>query len=624
MGRLLFSIVACAWLFTVPASIAQPNIGVTYFQQRCAQCHAVDPARSDTSIHAPPRADLALLSPERILAAITTGIMAPNAQGLTQDQRAAIAESLAGRPLGTDAPSGVPMAGECEAKTMAFPDPSKSPMWNGWGRDLANSRFQPSEAAGMTAADIGRLQLKWAFGFPGGDTAYGQPTVVSGRVFVGNNNGHVYAIDAKTGCYYWAYTANAAVRTAISIGRVAASKSGYAAYFGDLNAFIYAVDALTGAPIWKIKVDDQPYARITGSPVLAAGKLIVPVGSLEEKAAGVATYECCRFRGKVIALDPGTGKVIWSTYTIPGPAKPTRVSSEGVQFWGPSGAAIWSSPTVDADTKTVYVTTSNSYSGPAVNSDAVIALNLITGKMLWVQQLTKDDVWQTGCLANSRAPPKNAVNCADVVGPDYDVATPVIPRTLPNGKRILLVGAKSGVVHALDPDNQGEFLWEARVGQGGTGGGVQWGMAADSEQLYASVSDPPGPDQGGITAIRYATGEKVWQTPSPYVPCMGGDAARGCVKAQWAAVTVIPGIVFSGAQNGYLRGYSTSTGAIIWEFDTRRVYETVNGVPAKGGSLNGPGPAFAEGMMFLNSGYGIGGGTSGEPGNVLLGFALGK
>jgi polyvinyl alcohol dehydrogenase (cytochrome) len=623
MGRRDFIIVAFGSLLTSRVSIAQPNMGVTYFEQRCAQCHVTDPSRANPAVHAPLRADLSVLSPERILEAITTGIMAPNAQGLSQEQRVAIAESIAGRPMGTAADS-TPMTGKCENNTVEFPDPVKSPMWNGWGRDLANSRYQTAEAAGMTVADIGRLQLKWAFGFPGGDTAFGQPTIVSGRVFVGNNNGHVYSLDAKTGCHYWAFSADAAVRTAVTIAKTKASKSGYAAYFADLKGFTYAVDALTGAPVWKVKVDDQPYARITGSPVIAGGKLIVPVASLEEKAAGTSTYECCRFRGKVLALNPATGKVIWSSYTIPEPAKPTKISSQGVQFWGPAGASIWSAPTVDLDKNTVYVTTSNSYSGPAINSDAVIAFDLTTGKMLWAMQMTKDDIWETGCVPYSTAPPRTPVNCADVPGPDFDVAASVIPRTLPDGKRILLVAAKSGVVHALDPDNKGAVLWEARVGRGSTGGGVQWGMAADDSQVYASVSDLPGPEQGGITAIKYATGEKVWQTPSPYVICVGAEAARGCVKAQWAAVTAIPGVVFSGAQNGYLRGYSTSTGAIIWEFDTRRPYETVNGVPAKGGSLNGPGPTFAGGMMFLNSGYGVGGGTSGEPGNVLLGFGLGK
>jgi polyvinyl alcohol dehydrogenase (cytochrome) len=185
------------------------------------------------------------------------------------------------------------------------------------------------------------------------------------------------------------------------------------------------------------------------------------------------------------------------------------------------------------------------------------------------------------------------------------------------------------MVFALDPDHQGAILWQTRVGKGGTNGGVQWGMASDGQKVYAAVSDlvrkgaapgtiqvglPPDPTQGGgLTALRISSGEKVWYAAAPQ-PC----SRPNCSPAQPAAVTAIPGVVFSGSDDGHLRAYATEDGHLLWDIDTARDYQTVNGVPAKGGSLDGAGPVIAGGMLFVNSGYARNGGM---PGNVLLAFA---
>jgi polyvinyl alcohol dehydrogenase (cytochrome) len=196
----------------------------------------------------------------------------------------------------------------------------------------------------------------------------------------------------------------------------------------------------------------------------------------------------------------------------------------------------------------------------------------------------------------------------------------------------LLAGQKSGVVYALDPDRKGEILWQTRVGKGGTNGGVQWGMASDGAKVYAAVSDmarkagaagtvqvgsPPDPTKGGgLTALRISNGEQVWYAAAQ--PC---GSAKGCSPAQPAAVTAIPGVVFSGSDDGHLRAYATEDGRMLWDFDTARSYETVNGVSGRGGSLDGAGPVVAGGMLFVNSGYARNGGI---PGNVLLAFAPGE
>jgi polyvinyl alcohol dehydrogenase (cytochrome) len=390
--------------------------------------------------------------------------------------------------------------------------------------------------------------------------------------------------------------------------------SGFVVYFGDTNANVYALDASTGEKIWVRKVEDHPLARITGSPVLYEDRLYVPVSSYEEAQGANPLYGCCTFRGSLAAINVRTGTVAWKTYTIDTEPKPRGKSSAGVTLWGPSGAAIWSAPTIDARRALVYVATGNTYSEPAQpTSDAVLALEMTTGKIRWTRQVTPNDTFISGCRQGQG--PANP-NCPDPNGPDYDFGNPPILTSLANGHDLIVIGQKSGVGFAMDPDKQGQVLWQYRAGRGGALGGIEWGSAVDAEHAYFPVSDITRPNPGGLHAVALATGERVWFAPPPPPKCGSG---RGCNSAQSAAITVIPGVVFSGSVDGVLRGYSTKDGAIVWEFDANRQFQTVNGVPAKGASMIGPGPVIAGGMLFVNSGYGAFGG---RPGNVLLAFSV--
>ena len=506
-----------------------------------------------------------------------------------------------------------------QARAQCAPRPLGNPLqgalWNGWGVDATNGRFQNGGAAGLRAQDIPRLKLKWAFGFDKATSAFAQPTVAAGRVFVGSQSGHVYSLDAATGCTFWTYDAGAGVRTAVVIGVMKAAPSGYAAYFGDIRANIHAVDAASGQRVWMQKVEAHQAARVTAAPTLVGDRLVVSVSSLEEVPGGAAAYECCTFRGSVVMLDAQSGKQIWKTYTIPQEPRPTKKNQNGVTQWGPAGAAIWSSPTVDASKGIVYVSTGNSYSEPVADtSDSVLALDINSGKRLWAKQLTPNDIFVVGCGGGTGT----AANCADKPGPDFDIGNSPILRSLPGGRQILVIGQKSGVAYGLDPNKQGDVLWRFVAGKGSALGGMEWGSAADDETAYFPLSDvllPPA-QQGGLFAVRMATGEQVWHAPPVPVTCA---TPRGCSPAQSAAISVIPGAVFSGAMNGYLRAYSTTDGAIIWEFNTGQEFKTVNGVAAKGGSINGPGPTIVGGMVFSNSGYGQFGGVVG---NVLLAFGV--
>jgi polyvinyl alcohol dehydrogenase (cytochrome) len=498
-------------------------------------------------------------------------------------------------------------------------------MWNGWSPDDGNGRFQPAAAAGLTADQLPKLKLKWAFGFPGATAMYTQPTIVGGHVFVSSDAGFVYSLDAATGCVYWSFEAPAGVRTAVSIGPVKGVPGvRYAAYFGDLHTNVYGVDADSGKLLWKTRVETHPIARITGSIKLSGDRLFVPVSSLEEVAAGNnINYECCTFRGSVVALDLGTGRQIWKSYAIEEEPVPVRKNSIGTVLWKNAGAAIWNTPTVDLKRKAIYVGTGDAYTAPASETaNAVLALDYETGRRLWSRQIVANDVWISGCtptILGGPPPELRSQNCPNeaqqsIVEYDADV-TATILRTL-GTRSALIVAGEFGEVYAVDPDRKGEVVWrthlgEALPGQGHAGIGV--GAGADDQNVYLPLERRT----GGLTALNLATGQRAWHAPGRKANCAEGVTA--CSAAQHSAVTVITGAVFSGATDRMLRAYSTVDGQILWEFNTAQTFPTVNDIPGKGGSLRGPGPTVAGGMLFTGSGY-----AGNVAGNVLLAFAVGQ
>ena len=445
--------------------------------------------------------------------------------------------------------------------------------------------------------------------------ATGQPTIIGDRLYLTIEAGMVVCLNAQTGCTYWAMQPGAAVRAALSVGPLpAGSKAKYAVYFGDEKSNIQALDADTGKLIWKTKVEDHFLSRITGAPVLYRNRLYVPVSSFEETAGRDAKYECCTFRGSLLALDAYTGKILWKSFTVQQEPKPFKKNSAGTQMYGPAGGAIWSAPTLDLKRKLIYVGTGNSYTDiESEHTDAIVAFDMASGKIKWVNQVTPKDSFLVGCGRAS-----GAGNCPEKNGPDYDFGSSPVLRTLPNGKQILLGGQKSGVMWAFDPDNNGKVLWQMKVGNGGALGGIEWGFAADAENVYIPVADPGGAARKpGLTALKITTGEQLWHVPAPPAKCSWG--ATRCNNSQSAAATVIPGVVFSGTSDGRLRAYSTKDGAIIWEVDTAQPINTVNAGQSKGGTLDGGGPTVANGILYTNSGYGR---LIGYPGNLLLAFTV--
>jgi polyvinyl alcohol dehydrogenase (cytochrome) len=565
----------------------------------------------------PPRDALRQLPAARILRALDGGSMMSIAFTMTRPERLAVASFL-GKP---DAVSGPPAAAFCADRAVRL-DAQPTVVWNGWGAGISNARFQSRPAStALTAQQIPALKLRWAFGFEGDVSAFSQPTVLGAHLFVGSAAGVVHAMRADSGCLNWTFQADGPVRAAI----LAVPVNGrHVLLFGDMTGQFYALQADTGALLWKVQVDPHDSTRLTAGATAHGDVVYVPVSSWEEARASDAQYPCCTFRGSVVALRISDGRQLWKTYFVP-PAKEIGRTAGGVPALGPSGVGVWSTPTVDVTRRRLYVTTAGNYSVPATElGDAVIALDLDTGRIVWSKQFTTGDVFSGAC-------PTKSASCPDGPGPDYDFGSPAILVNAPGGRQVLLAGQKSGIVHAMDPDKDGAILWQTRVGKGGTSGGIQWGMATDGEQVYAASSDmdrtfqskPLDPRRffvdrnigGGLTAVRISDGMKRW-TFEP-VPCPE-QAPVGCNPAHSAAVSAMPGVVFAGSNDGHLRAFATADGTLLWDFDTMRAFDTVNGAAARGGSIDGPGAVIAGGMVFITSGYSRNGGV---PGNVLLAFA---
>ena len=577
------------------------NAGAGVYARACASCH------DGGVVQAPRREALALLPAARIEAALDNGIMQAQAATLSGPERVAVAHFLSRAEHGPPSRQGV-----CAATDRGQLAPVRIA---DWGMDPGNTRAVGASSTSINASNADRLRLAWVFGYPDGSRARVQPTLAGDTLFTADQAGMIYALDATRGCIRWSFMTGQEIRSALVIG---AGPSGAAKtlYFGDISGRVHAFDIASRRLLWSVQPDTQPQSTITGTLRLFEGRLFVPISSLEVIAAIDGKYPCCTFRGAVVALDAASGKLIWKTYTIEEPATARGVNKEGAVSFGPSGAPVWSSPTIDVARGALYVGTGENYSHPASNmSDAILALDTASGKVLWRQQALAEDVWNAACSAGA--------NCPVATGPDYDFGAPPLLVTMKDGRSLVLAGQKSGRVYALDPDKAGAVLWIAKPGRGGIMGGVHWGMTSDGATLYAPVSDllvyPKDahlPAQSGLHALEIATGAEIW---AQVLPDHCGQTTWRCSPGLSAAATFAPGVIFGGSLDGMLRAFSAKDGAILWSFDTNRNFDAVNGVKAFGGGIDSSGPVAAGDFLYATSGYDKFGQKAG---NVLLAFKL--
>ncbi|MEM7467496.1 MAG: PQQ-binding-like beta-propeller repeat protein [Pseudomonadota bacterium] len=603
-------------LSIIQNAFAETRDGKTVYDKECAQCHDQPAARI------PSKATLQEKSAAAIVKSLESGVMrVVGTFSLNGPERVAVAEYLTGKSFEENwTPNDSQF---CAKADWDISNENKAPGWQGWGNGPANTRYQSAENAGISREQVPNLELAWAFAFPGETIAESQPTIHAGRLFVGSRSGRVYALDARSGCVHWTYDASAPVKSSMLIAPID-SKTGkkIGAFFSDLGGVTYGVDADSGEQLWRVIVEKHPAARIMGTPQIANEQLLIPMTSTESYLAADVNFECCVFRGSVTSVNTSNGNINWQYFTVP-EAIENGVTASGTKMFGPAGATVWSAPTFDQKTGLIYVGTGENYSNPPTDtSDALLAISLKSQKLVWRYQGLVGDAWNMSCTTD------NPLNCPENSGPDFDFGSSPILATHESGKRILIGAQKSGVAYAFDIDNDFKMLWEKQIAKGGILGGIEWGPAVDSQNVYIAIADIDWesddimlPDinldttaGGGLVALDLLTGEQRWEAPG--IEC--GERKK-CSPAQTAAVSAIPGAVFSGSMSGHLRAFDTSNGEVIWSFDTAQTFETVNGALGRGGALDATGPVIANGMLYTVSGYSKWGGL---PGNVLLAFKV--
>jgi polyvinyl alcohol dehydrogenase (cytochrome) len=581
------------------------STGEEIYKTKCAMCHNGKVAES------PRFESLQLLSSRFIVETLTKGVMQVQGATLTKKERQLVADFIS-----KTTQNKTPIAlGNCTS-TKEMPSKNQAPSVNSWGMGLNNKRFLDDKSLTVNAHNASSLTLKWAFAFPDATRARVQPTILGNTLFTASQHGLVYALDKNTGCVQWTFQAESEIRSTIVIGT---DKNGVAnrLYFSDFKAIVYALDIQKRQLLWRRKVDNHEQATITGTLVCHKNRLYVPVSSTEILSAYSPKYACCTFRGSVVSLDANTGKVYWKTYTTDEPT-PQGVNAAGSQRFGPSGAPVWSSPTIDVKRNVLYIGTGENYSRPASNtSDAILAMSLETGAIKWVRQTVAQDSWNAGCV-----PPIGA-NCPDNHGPDYDFGAPPILINRVGKPDLLLAGQKSGMVYALDPDADGKIIWQTRVGRGGIMGGIHWGMAANNDTLFVPINDREAwpedtskPAYPGLHALRIDDGKTLW---SKIEPNRCGDAKWSCGSGLSAAITLLPDVVLGASLDGMFRVYAAKDGKTLWEFDTNQAFTTVNGQKGFGGTIDSAGPVVVGNQVFINSGYAK---FNEKAGNVLLAFEI--
>lgn len=599
---------------TPPQTVNEDQLelsGEKLFAENCASCH-------NGSVQKAPHKDmLNLMPPDYTLKAMTAGIMQSQSAHLTRDEKKRVAEYLGMQSLSAK-PFKLPA--KCTGNALIF-DQNEPPKWLGWGGDLGNSRLHDADITSINSKSIPNLKLKWAVEMPGATRARSQPMLAGGSLFIGGADGTFMALDAKTGCLRWIFQARAEVRHAAFIepweGSAAKAPR---LYFGDLLGHVYAVNAKTGTLIWTHRADPHPNATITAAPVLHDGRVFFAVSALEVTSAADAKYECCTFRGSMVAYDAASGDKLWQTYTIDNPATKQGQNDLGTKLYGPSGAPLWASVAIDQKRNQIYAGSGENYSSPGSDrSDAVIAFDMNTGKINWTMQALADDVWNMACMSEY---PIIRQACPKENGPDYDFGAGIIYAENSNFGDRVIAGQKSGDLFFIDPDN-GEIIKKTKIGRGGIQAGIHFGMALDGDTLYVPISDfPDGREpvelaKPGMFAVSTKDAEVNWFTRDPDDVCVDRDF---CTPGISAAPTAFEGAVIAGSMDGNLRAYDKETGDVIWSFDTTKPVKTLTGTMANGGSMGGSaGPIAKDNMLYVVSGYGI---YYHMPGAVLLAFEV--
>jgi virginiamycin B lyase len=605
----------------IPADPVEAQ-GATLYEQHCDTCHSLQ------EMKAPALSTLKQMPYTRVARSLEFGIMMQQAAHLTSDERYAIAKYLSSANSQARDEWIDDQACESQAPLSVAPGAEDN-----WGFGKGNQRSLDTGTR-ISTANVDQLELAWALAVPGATEMRSQPVSADGILFLATSNGNVLAIDQASGCVHWRYSANSSVRSSLNLDTTSDGKP--TLYFADDLGNVYALNANNGRLRWSQSLRWFPVSIISGSLAFHDDVLYVPISTFETALAGVDAYPCCRSHGGVAALNAVNGELVWKYETT---AQATRVGTTeaGTDIWGPSGASVWTTPAIDTKRGRLYIGTGQNMSNPATRtSDAVIALDMDTGEEVWVYQALEGDVWNVACHVGG-------ANCPENAGPDFDFGGGITLTKNADGNDVIVAGQKSGHVHALDPDRAGAVLWQTRLSQGTSNGGIHWGVATSGETIWVTVSDPPRNRPGyvpspGIHALDLADGRVRWSTlvergcafDPAQAPRVGlVEMQEAGPTATWpecsfyyghsAAPLHANGVIFAGALDGKLRILDAGNGDVLRIIDTKREFETLNGVPGHGGAIDLSGVVVDGDRLFVTSGYGMFGQM---PGNVLLAYVL--
>ncbi len=583
--------------------------GQAIYEQTCATCHDMP-----VETKSPPIDTLKRMGPRAVRYALTNGKMKVQASALTDGQ---IDDLVAFLAATADIDNSWITSNICPADRMDV-DTGEPTIWT-QGFDRMNHRYLGSEQVGLTTRDLGNLELAWSMAFPSTANMRSQPAIVGSTMYYPIvDSGQLFALDigGATPCVKWVYEHDIPLRTTIGYHTVNGRP---VLVFSDNAAHTLLMDAVTAEVIWDVSVQVTSVSNVTAMPVLYGDKVFVPISSGELNMGAAPDYECCTSHGAVVALDVVTGERLWVYHTME-EAKPTTVSRLGVQQYGPSGAPIWTAPAIDEKRGLIYVGTGENTSAPATDtSDAILAIRMSDGSLAWKFQATPNDIFLTGCMADPEGP-----NCPPdySINKDWDFGAAIMLTQQADGSDLVLAGQKNGVVWALNPDD-GELVWDTKVGPGGAMGGIHWGMAFDGERVFAANNQSSGPtadgNDPGLFALDINNGNIVWDYH--HLPDCTGDRRENlpsCERSYGmsAATLVIDGAVIQGSNDGFVKIFDTGSGEPLFSYDTARPFTTFNGVEGRGGAIDNFSIWAANGLLFVQSGYGL----MGIPGNVLLAF----
>ena len=572
------------------------------FNNNCVSCHSGGVPR------APHLTTFQVMSADYILSTLN-GVMSAQAEGLTEIEKIGISEYITGGKVS----SSLPEPNFCKSKNEPIVLVEEN-SYKEWGYDKENSRYTKSN---LNSQNAKKLKLKWVFAYPSASRARSQPSISGNTIFVGGQNLYLYALDRETGCVRWRTKVDGEIRSAPAIYF---SEKGNFLFAGDYEGNVYKINPYNGEKIWVKSLRYHPRVILTGSLRVDKDVVYVPLSSREWADGADPEYQCCSFRGGIMALSVSNGNELWTSYSIPLPPKGTgKFNNMGIEILAPSGVPVWNSPTFDIAKNLIYYGTGEAYSSPAAEtSDSVIAINKLNGDIEWVYQAESGDAWNMGCFVEADA------NCPEQDGPDWDFGASVVLANI-DGKSVLFAGRKSGHVYGLDPDNEGKPLWVKRIGKGGFAGGVHWGMATDNKSIFAAVADTnfinkfPGPATPGIYSLDGMSGKLNWKfTPIDRCP---ESTKPACDIGISAALTATNDLVIGGGFDGWLYVLNKNTGELIWEFNTAVDFSAFTSLPSHGGSIESDGPVVLDNNIFINSGYQYGGRLGG---NVLLNFEISK